>query len=137
MRSVTGEWYEVKISTTRFDEKGMMKEFKDSYVLVANTFTEAEAKINSEVSPEKVLEEKIAQFSEVFFNDKKRWYKIKAQFITLDERSGKEKRQNILYLVNGDDIDSAKALFVEVMGTTLLDYSVVSISETPILEVFE
>ena len=56
-------------------------------------------------------------------------------FITLDERSGKERKQKVTYLVQGSTIDSAKKNLDEVMSQGMSDYSVESIHETAIVDV--
>ena len=56
--------------------------------------------------------------------------------ITLDERSGKEKKTKAEYLVQAAEINGARTSFIEGMKGTLADYEIVSIKETPIMDVF-
>lgn len=70
-------------------------------------------------------------------NTDTRWYKSKLQFITIDEKTEKEKRSNVYYLVEGCSLESARRNIDEVMGGTMIDYSIASVSETPIMDVFE
>lgn len=70
-------------------------------------------------------------------NTDTRWYKSKLQFITIDEKTEKEKRTNVYYLVEGYSLESARRNIDEVMGGTMIDYSIVAVSETPIMDVFE
>lgn len=70
-------------------------------------------------------------------NTDTRWYKSKLQFITIDEKTEKEKRSNVYYLVEGCSLESARSNIDEVMGGTMIDYSIASVSETPIMDVFE
>ena len=70
-------------------------------------------------------------------NTDTRWYKSKLQFITIDEKTGKEKRSNVYYLVEGCSLESARRNIDEVMDGTMIDYSIASVSETPIMDVFE
>lgn len=65
------------------------------------------------------------------------YYKAKLAFITLDERSGNEKRQNVIYLVHAENFNQAVNNVAEVMGGTMIDYEIVSIAETQIMDVFE
>lgn len=65
------------------------------------------------------------------------WYKSKLQFITIDEKTEKEKRSNVYYLVEGCSLESARRNIDEVMGDAMIDYSIASVSETTIMDVFE
>ena len=66
-----------------------------------------------------------------------RWYKAKVQFIFLDEKSGKEKRQNIVYLVQACSAHNACDNIDNAMKGTMTDYDIVSVVEQPIIEVYE
>ena len=68
-------------------------------------------------------------------NTDSRWYKSKLQFITIDERTNKEKRTSIYYLVEGCSLESARRNIDEVMGNTMIDYIISSVSETSIMDV--
>ena len=70
-------------------------------------------------------------------NTDTRWYKSKLKFITIDEKTEKEKRSNVYYLVEGCSFESARSNIDEVMDGTMIDYSIASVSETPIMDVFE
>ena len=76
----------------------------------------------------------------MFFSDSKeddKWYKVKLAFITIDERTEKEKRSIVHYLVQARSTDTAQQAINDVMSKSMLDYEKVSISETKILDVFE
>ena len=77
------------------------------------------------------LEEKMANGSDT------RWYKSKLQFITIDERTAKEKKTSVYYLVEGCSLENARKNIDEVMGGTMIDYVISAVSETPIMDVFE
>ena len=66
-----------------------------------------------------------------------RWYKSKVAFITIDEKTEKEKRSNVYYLVEGVSLESARKNIDTVMGGTMIDYVICSVSETKIEDVFE
>ena len=59
------------------------------------------------------------------------------QFITIDEKTDKEKRSSVNYLVNAGTFTSAVANIEEVMGTTAIDYVIASVAETTIMDVYE
>ena len=109
------------------------------------TFTEAEERIIEEmasyISGEfKVADIKQASYKEIFFSDDEmadKWYKAKLAFITIDEKTEKEKRSNVNYLVQAGSFGSAMRAIDEVMGGTMIDYVILSIAETTLWDVFE
>ena len=145
MRSKTANWFETKIRYEKTMEDGMQKKVTESYGVDALSFTEAENTITEEMSSYisgefEVSDIKKASYKEVFFSDADsddRWYKAKLQFITIDEKSQKEKRSNVYYLVQAGSLPVAVKYIDEVMGTTLIDYVIASLAETQIMDVFE
>ena len=91
-------WFECKVSFEKVLENGMQKKVTEPYLVDALSFTEAEARIIEEIRPFisgefTVTDIKRARLSELFFNENgDRFYKIKVYFITLDEKSGAEKK---------------------------------------------
>ena len=145
MRSRTCDWYETKIRYEKTMEDGMQKKVTEQYVVDALSFTEAEASIIEEMSSFisgefKITDIKPAVYKEIFFSDNDnddRWYKAKLQFITIDEKTEKEKRSNVNYLVQAGSLPMAVKHIDEVMGVTMIDYAMASITETQILDVYE
>ena len=145
MRNRTSDWFETKIRYVKTQEDGSQKKVTELYVVEAMSFTEAEAKIiavakdytSGEFAVKNITP---ASYHEIFFsengNDDK-WYKTKLQFITIDEKTEKEKHQTVCYLVQGSSTESAQKNINEAMGHTMIDYVIVSIVETNILYVFE
>ena len=87
-----------------------------------------------------ITDVKKAQYKEVFFSDAEmsdRYYKAKLAFITIDERTEKEKRSNVTYLVQAATLDGAVKNINEVMDGTMIDYEKSNIAETKIMDVFE
>lgn len=70
-------------------------------------------------------------------NTDSRYYKAKLQFITIDEKTEKEKRSNVTYLVEATSLHNALDNIDAVMKGTMLDYVQASVSETAIIDVFE
>jgi hypothetical protein len=87
-----------------------------------------------------ITDVKKAQYKEVFFSDAAnddRYYKAKLAFITIDEKTEKEKRSNVTYLVQAATLDGAVKNINEVMDGTMIDYEKSNIAETKIIDVFE
>ena len=145
MRSKTSTWFETKVRYEKTMDDGREKNVTEVYVVDALSFTEAETKITEEMSAYTSGETFIkaitrATYSEVFFSEDNaddRWYRAKLAFLSIDERTEKEKRTNVVYLVQATSLDKARAYVKEVMDKTAIDYEVVSISETPVLDIFE
>ena len=75
----------------------------------------------------KITDIKPAPYHEIFFSDMEnddKWYKTKLQFITIDEKTEKEKRSNVNYLVQAGSLEGAVKHIGEVMGTTMNDYAI-------------
>jgi hypothetical protein len=83
---------------------------------------------------------KPAPYKEIFFselNSDDRWFKAKLQFITFDEKTQKEKRSAVNYLVQAHTLPQAVKYIGDVMGQTMIDYVISNIAETNILDVFQ
>lgn len=145
MRSRTTTWFECKIRYEKTMEDGMQKKVTEGYVVDALSFTEAENRIMEEMSvfisgEFTVTDIKKAAYGEVFFADRDdadKWYKARLQFITIDEKSNKEKRSTVNYLVNAGTVSGAVKSIDEVMGGTMIDYVITSVTETTLMDVFE
>ena len=138
-------WFECKIRYEKIMEDGLPKKINEVYVVDALSFSEAEERIIEEMSSYisgdiEIVDVKIAPYREVFFADDNladQWFKAKLSFITIDERSNKEKRTSMMYLVNAGNISSAINNIDKVMSGTMIDYVTTSISATKIFDVFE
>ena len=145
MRSRTTIWFEAKIRYEKMMEDGILRKVTETYVVDALSFGEAEKRILEEmtsyVSGEvEVCALKIAPYKEIFFADNNmddKWYVAKLAFITIDEKTDKEKKTRVCYLVNAGNINAAVKNIEEQMAGTMIDYDTFNVSETQILDVFE
>lgn len=145
MRVRTSTWYETKIEYRKTMEDGSEKVVNELYVVDALSCIEAETSIIDEMSCyisgySVVTSAKKTNYSEIFFSDlddEDKWYKAKCRFITIDEKSEKEKRPNVTYLVQAKSLARALQYVDEVMGKSILDYDIVGLNETHVLDVFE
>ena len=74
---------------------------------------------------------------EKWTNTDSRYYKAKLQFITINEKTEKEMRSNVTYLVEATSLHNALDNIDAVMKGTMLDYVQASVSETAIMDVYE
>ena len=145
MRSRTANWFLCRMRYEKTMENGTQKKVTEQYVVDAMSFTEAEARITKEmssyISGEYVIEEiDRCPFGEIFFSDDSladKWYKAKLAFITIDEKTEKEKKTKVNYLVQGMNLEQARKNIDEVMGGTMIDYVILGVNETAIMDVFE
>ena len=109
MRTKTSNWFEVKMRYDKVHEDGYEKKVTESYVVEALSFGEAEKKamefLGCYVSEEiQVVNINPMKFQEVFFNEQEscdRYYKAILQFITIDEKTEREKQTQVYYSGTG------------------------------------
>lgn len=135
-------WFECKVTFEKVLENGMQKKVTEPYLVDALSFTEAEARIIEEIRPFISGEFTVAdvtrkRYSEIFFNENgDRFYKIKVYFITLDEKAGAEKKTAANMLAQASSLKEAIAVLEEGMKGTMADYTIASVSETMIMDIF-
>ncbi|NJB83649.1 DUF4494 domain-containing protein [Wenyingzhuangia aestuarii] len=135
-------WFIVKVKYSKLDDNEKIKTFNQPYLFDALTHTEAEARANEEMG--KYLSEgfmitdiSIANFSEIFPSEHgDRWFKAKVSLVTLDEDKGLERRTNTYVLVQALDVKDAYEWIEEQFADTVSDYSIPSIAESPIIDIF-
>lgn len=135
-------WFECKVRYEKMLESGMQKMVTEPYLVDAWSFTEAEARITEEITPFmsgefSISDIKRVKYSESFFNDKgDRYYKIKVYYITLDEKSGVEKKSATNMLVQASSLKEAILIIEEEMEKSMIDYIIASATETAIMDVY-
>lgn len=137
-------WFEVKIRYEKVMDNGMQKKVTEPYLFDALSFTESEGKCIEEMTPFisgefTVSDIRRANYSEILPSDEEsadRWFKCKLVFITLDEKSGAEKKTSTQVLVQAADLRDAVKKLDEGMKGTMADYQIASVSETAIMDVY-
>ena len=145
MISRTAIWFECKIKYEKVQEDGLQKKVTELYVVDALSFAESETLITEEmtkyISGEfEVTDVKKAPYKEVFFGDDVldyRFYRAKLDFITLNEKTEKEKRSRVVYLVQAGSLKGAFKGVEDVMNGTTIDYDAAAIDSTKVMDVFE
>ena len=144
MVSRVSKFYEVKIQHHKMQEDGREKKVTEQYVVEALSFTEAESRIIEEMTPYisgefDVVSEKIAPFNEIFLSDKRdddKWFISKVAFITIDEKTEKEKKQTFRYLVQAATSELALDYTKEMLSHGMSVYCIDAVQDTPTLDVF-
>lgn len=141
---MNNEWFECKVRYDKTMETGLLKKVTETYILEALSFTEAERRFIEEMTPYisgefVVTDIKRARLSELFESvdaSADRWFKAKIAYITLDEKTGAEKRSAQTVLVQATDFRDAVANLDKGMAGTLGDWVIISIAETQVIDVF-
>ena len=144
MKSRVSKFYEVKIQYQKTLEDGKEKKVTEQFVVEAESFTEAESRITEEMSAYihdsfDVVAEKIAPYNEIFLSDRTdddKWFISKVGFITIDERTAKEKKQTFRYLVQAETSEKAMDYTKEMFSHGMSDYCIDAVQDTPTLDVF-
>lgn len=144
LRSYTANCFEVKVAYEKEQEDGKQKTVIELYVVEAYSFSEAEETIIKEMSAYVIGDIEVksitpAKYHEVFFSEDEganKWFKAKLEFISIDEKTEKEKRNKVFYLVHGNTIDDANNIIKSIMDSTIIDYIISSVSETKIMDLF-
>lgn len=143
LSSKMASWFECKIRYDKAQENGAIKKVTEPYLVDALSFTEAEARIIEEQTPfisgeVNVTAVKRTKIAEIFWDDSAdKWYLVKVAFITIDERTAVEKKSISQILVAASDFKGALDNFLEGMKGTMADYEIVSINETPLVDVYK
>jgi len=135
------QWIETKLRYSKIVENGAVKKVTEAYLVDALSFAEAEARITEEMKPcisgeFTVSAVKKAKIAEVMASDSgSYWYKVRAMFISLDERTGADKLTPHDFMVEANDIEEAIATFKSEINL-MVDYKITGVTETAIMDVF-
>lgn len=135
--------YECGVRYERTMENGMTKKVTELYLVDALSFAEAEGRITNEMEPYisgefDVVTIKRTNISEIVegLSTADKWFKAKLMYITIDEQTGKEKKQAVHFIVRASDINNAHICVVEHMKGSVMDYEIATLDETKIMDLF-
>lgn len=138
------EYFECVVKFEKTMENGMVKKVSEPYIVDALSFTEAEKRFLEYIEPYmsgeyEVKAVKRANYSEIVSatdEDADKWFKVKVAFITLDEKTGIEKKSAQNMLVQAADLRDAVKRLDKHMEGTLADYEISAVAETAIMDVY-
>lgn len=142
---MNNEWFECKVKYEKTMENGLVKKVTEPYLVDALNFTEAENRIIEEITPFmtgsfEVSDIKRAHYAELFEapgdDSADKFFRAKLVFITLDEKSGKEKKSSQNVLIQASDLRDSIARLDEGMKGSMMDYTIASVTETAIMDIF-
>lgn len=133
------------IATCKYEkmqENGAVKRVSEKYLCDALSIVEADAVVTENLKPyisgdfftSKVENSPIAEV----IGDKEadKFYLAKVVFVTIDERSGKEKKTVSQWLIGGTDFNDAYEMVLREINKCMADIEIVSLAETPIKEFY-
>ncbi len=135
-------WFECKVRYDKMLETGQQKKVNEPYLVDALSFTEAEARIIEEITPFisgdfSVSAVKRTRIAEIFYDETgDKWYTVKYNIITIDEKTAVEKKTSVLTLVQASEFQRAVDNFMEGMKGTMADFEIASVTETAIMDVY-
>lgn len=138
------EYFECVVKYEKTMENGMVKKVSEPYIVDALSFTEAEKRFLEYIEPYmsgeyEVKAVKRANYSDIVSatdEDADKWFKAKVAFITLDEKTGIEKKSSQNMLVQASDLRDAVKRLDKHMEGTLADYEISAVAETAIMDVY-
>lgn len=136
--------FEGTMKYSKMFEDGIAKTVSEKVIVEAISITEAESRIIDEMTPFiegefGVQSVRRANIVEVFYSTDEnadKFYKCKLFFITLDEKSGAEKKTQVFMLVQAADLRDAVKKLDEGMKGTMADYVIASVADANIVDVY-
>lgn len=140
------QWIEVRARYDKMMENGSVKKVTEPYLADALSCTEAEARV-TEVTEElqpfisgdfRISSVVTTKIAEIFWDETgDKFYKVKINFITLDEKTATEKKTASYILVQASSFKEAYDNFIDGMRGTMADYEIEAITETKLVEVYK
>lgn len=133
-------YFETKARYDRMTEDGCIKPVNETILVDAISCTEAETRVidaissmaQGDLSVKSTKETKITEV--IGTTDGEHFWLAKPALITLDENSGKEKRQVLQILVGADDFDESLKILRDHMNGSMSDWVLTSLSESSIIQ---
>jgi len=135
-------FFEVKVKYDKMLETGAVKTVTETYALDALSYTEAEAKITDKMRPfiqgsYEVTAEKIAPYTNYLRGDSDLYYQVKYTHMVINETTGAESKRHLeTILINAANFDEAKMKANEYMLHSSADWTIDTLKETSIVDVF-
>ena len=135
-------WFKVKVKYTKQLESGSFKRVSEPYLLSAMTFTDAEARIYEELGSFirgefTVMGISREDIQDIFqYDDADTWFKCKISYDNIDDEGDKKRTVTQNFLVSAKTVKDSYERIEESLETLMLDYQIISIIASPIVEIF-
>ena len=135
------QWFECTVAIDQMQDDGVTRKVSHKSLVDALSFTDAEVRIVKEMAPFtsgdlEVKAVKRVRIAEIFTGEGDLWFRVKAVFITIDEKTQAEKEVPYVIMVQSASFTQAVQAFMDGMKGSLMDYRIVAITETKIEEVY-
>lgn len=135
-------YFETRVKWDKVVDCGDVKPVTETYTVNADSFTEAEARITEQLTPEihgafEVVAEAKAKYHDVVYHDGDLFFEVKYVITMVSPDLKKEKKIANYALFRVKDIDAAKIAASAFMVECLYDYEIQYIKQTKIVDVFE
>lgn len=140
MKTLSVPTFDVTVKIDRTMEDGMKKAVKELYVVEAFTPTDAEARILDFLAAESAGETSVTSAKKSVYNEieveaqGEWWYIANIELITLDEKSGKEKRTKSVLLVSAANFKAAHDMAMSIMSSGMADWELIKIEKSKICD---
>lgn len=136
-------YFLVKVKSSVINEEGKPQRVSESYLVDAMSWTEAESLITKEMEQFAHDEFEItsivkSNLSEVIEdNNGEKYFKCKVAFMQMNEETGREKKTSSFVFVKSETIDSAQVCLKNQFRDMTVDWEVVQVIETDIVDVYK
>ena len=137
-------YFEVGVRYDKTMEDGVVRKVTENYLVEAVSFTEAEKRatlaMEAYISGDfRVVTEKITNIAEIVTTDDAtadKFYKVKHNLITINEKTLKEKKQAQYIIIQASSVDDARNRYTHYIKGWLVDTVLEAVSETKYMEFF-
>jgi hypothetical protein len=144
MSIITNSYFIVKVKYTKQLENGAFKRVTEPYLVAGFSFTDAEASIYENLGSVIRGEFMVTDIKRVDYHDifdetngcADKYFIAKISFDSVDIDSDKSKKVTHTLLIGASTIEEATETLKDELKTLLVDYIIVSITETKIVEIF-
>jgi hypothetical protein len=133
-------WFKTTIKYQKQEESGKVSNITEHYLVDAMSFTEAEARLYFELGST-IRDFRLTSISKFnlqdlfHYDDQDTWFKTKVVYVSVDEKSGKEKKVSNIILVSAADVKQAYDRITESLSTMLVPFEITDVNKTSITEI--
>lgn len=144
MAIITNNYFVVKVKYIKQLENGAFKRVTEPYLVAGFSFTDAEASIYENLGSVIRGEFTVTDIKRVEYHDifdetngcADKYFVAKICYDNVDVDSDKSKKITNSFLIGASNIEEATEIVKKELSTLLVDYKIIAINESPIVEIF-
>jgi hypothetical protein len=144
MAIITNNYFIVKVKYTKQLENGAFKRVTEPYLVAGFSFTDAEASIYENLGSVIRGEFTVTDIKRVEYHDifdetngtADKYFVAKISYESVDIDSDKAKKVTQSFLIGATTIEEATEVIKQELSTLMVDYKIIAINESPIVEIF-